>query len=311
MRAHARSVSSIQSPEKAALAAIADTCRRVSDGDLESRVPQLEGGDDIQEVRNYLNHLLDVSDAFVREAGASLDAASEGRFHRRMLLRGIPGAFRDGTVRINKARSQMALAHDREATSRQEQLVLSDEFESTVLSVAEQLAAASTEMSASSHTLAASTGAAVTEAESATQTIAVLNKSSQEIQQVVTTIAQVAAQTKLLALNATIEAARAGKAGVGFAVVASEVKKLAEQTASATEDIGRQVAAVQAVAGEAVVVLDGITGTVREMNRMTVDIATAVDGDLHSGDSTGLVGLSQLAETLRDEVSGFLGRLRA
>ena len=71
------------------------------------------------------------------------------------------------------------------------------------------------------------------------------------------------------------------------------------------------MAAVQAVAGEAVVVLDGITGTVREMNRMTVDIATAVDGDLHSGDSTGLVGLSQLAETLRDEVSGFLGRLRA
>jgi methyl-accepting chemotaxis protein len=311
MRAHARSVSSIQSPEKAALAAIAETCRRVSDGDLESRVPQLDGGDDIQEVRNYLNHLLDVSDAFVREAGASLDAASEGRFHRRMLLRGMPGAFRDGTVRINKARSQMSLAHDREASSRQEQLVLSDEFESTVLSVAEQLAAASTEMSASSHTLAASTGAAVTEAESATQTIAILNKSSQEIQQVVTTIAQVAAQTKLLALNATIEAARAGKAGVGFAVVASEVKKLAEQTASATEDIGRQVAAVQAVAGEAVTVLDGITGTVREMNRMTVDIATAVDGDLHNGDSTGLVGLSQLAETLRDEVNGFLGRLRS
>ena len=311
MRAHARSVSSIQSPEKAALAAIAETCRRVSDGDLESRVPQLDGGDDIQEVRNYLNHLLDVSDAFVREAGASLDAASEGRFHRRMLLRGMPGAFRDGTVRINKARSQMSLAHDREASSRQEQLVLSDEFESTVLSVAEQLAAASTEMSASSHTLAASTGAAVTEAESATQTIAILNKSSQEIQQVVTTIAQVAAQTKLLALNATIEAARAVKAGVGFAVVASEVKKLAEQTASATEDIGRQVAAVQAVAGEAVTVLDGITGTVREMNRMTVDIATAVDGDLHNGDSTGLVGLSQLAETLRDEVNGFLGRLRS
>jgi len=311
MRAHARSVSSIQSPEKAALAAIAETCRRVSDGDLESRVPQLDGGDDIQEVRNYLNHLLDVSDAFVREAGASLDAASEGRFHRRMLLRGMPGAFRDGTVRINKARSQMSLAHDREASSRQEQLVLSDEFESTDLSVAEQLAAASTEMSASSHTLAASTGAAVTEAESATQTIAILNKSSQEIQQVVTTIAQVAAQTKLLALNATIEAARAGKAGVGFAVVASEVKKLAEQTASATEDIGRQVAAVQAVAGEAVTVLDGITGTVREMNRMTVDIATAVDGDLHNGDSTGLVGLSQLAETLRDEVNGFLGRLRS
>lgn len=137
MRAHARAAA-IHSDETNAISVIAEVCRRVSAGDLEARVPQIEGGNDIQEVRNCLNLLLDVTDAFVREAGASLDAASEGRFHRRMLLRGMPGAFRDGTVRINKARSQMAQAHEREVYSRKEQLILSDEFESTVLSVADR-----------------------------------------------------------------------------------------------------------------------------------------------------------------------------
>ena len=78
-------------------------------------------------------------------------------------------------------------------------------------------------------------------------------------------IAAIAQQTNLLALNATIEAARAGDAGKGFAVVAGEVKDLASETASATADIGRRVAAIQQRTAEVVLSMQQIESVIHEV----------------------------------------------
>jgi methyl-accepting chemotaxis protein len=100
---------------------------------------------------------------------------------------------------------------------------------------------------------------------------------AQKIGDVVKLIQDIAGQTNLLALNATIEAARAGEAGRGFAVVASEVKSLAVQTAKATEEITREILAVQGCTTNAVSAIRAITQRMQDINQYTTEVAGSVE----------------------------------
>jgi methyl-accepting chemotaxis protein len=118
---------------------------------------------------------------------------------------------------------------------------------------------------------------AVDQAQRTNGRVGELSKAASRIGDVVELINTIASQTNLLALNATIEAARAGEAGRGFAVVASEVKALAEQTAKATDEIGQQIAAIQAATRESVGDIREISGTIKKLSEISSTIAAAVE----------------------------------
>lgn len=290
---------------------VTQVCEEAARGNLEARLlySSKETGD-IGRLANSTNHMLDMTDAFLREARASLEAAREGRFYRRVLLRGMLGSFRDASETINSDIDAMARdAALKESVGRRRELA--DQFEGTVKSVFSSLESSATRVSAAARSLSEVAGTAAgdhpngqnpvaqtltkKDAEKArqlNQVVAALTDASQRIGGVVKLISQIAGQTNLLALNATIEAARAGDAGKGFGVVAAEVKNLSRQTAHATEEISGEITKMRSTVENTAELVAAMSHSIGEMLQISEQ-------------------LSQQTEQLSGSVDQFLQTIRA
>lgn len=204
------------------IAEAARVCQAAASGDMEARILNIDADDRTQELLHSINHLLDMTDAFVREATASLEYAGHGKFFRRVRPEGMLGSFRRAARSINDATQGMDTKTKELARAEQRRMELETDFQ-----IARDVATR-------------------------------LDKATQQIASMSVSIKRIADQTNLLALNATIEAARVGDAGRGFAVVAGEVKRLAEQTAKATEQIHESLVAMRSATKATVESIDRI-----------------------------------------------------
>ena len=131
----------------------------------------------------------------------------------------------------------------------------------------------------------------------------VISEKAEAINSVVVTITKVADQTNLLSVNAAIEAEKAGDAGLGFLVVAREIRRLADQTASATLDIERIVRHMQDAVSSGVQEMARFTGEMRGstvgVQRLTGSLGVIIE-EMHAAAS----GFSQVQQGMANQSAG-------
>ena len=217
----------------------------IADGDLTQEL-KIHSNDEIKDMANALNRMV----LKLREVVADAMGASEN--------------VSSGSQQLSSGAEQLSAGASEQAASAEEASASMEQMAANIKQNADN-AGQTQKIAQRSSADAQASGAAVSRAVGAMQTIA----------QKITVVQEIARQTDLLALNAAVEAARAGEHGRGFAVVASEVRKLAERSQTAANEIGILSGDTMKVAQDAGEMLAKLVPDIKKTAELVEEISAA------------------------------------
>jgi len=243
--------------QEAVVATLAESLRRVAQGDLTARITTA-----------FLGRYARIKEDFNTAIQAMGSAMTD-------IMAGSDG-LRAGADEIAAASDDLSRRTEQQAASLEETAAALDQIAATVRGSADGARQAS-EAASNARVQAARSGAVVADAVAA---MGEIEQSASQIAQITNVIDEIAFQTNLLALNAGVEAARAGEAGRGFAVVAQEVRALAQRSAQAAKEIKLLIASSNAqvergvrLVGDTGRALAGIVDKIAEIDGLITQIA--------------------------------------
>ena len=245
------------------------------EGDLTMRLAA-DTKDEIGEMARWFNTFVEKLQGIIRDIATDsneLDTSSSALLKISHQVSDITDTMTERSNAVASAAEEMSASMHSVASAVEQ----SSTNIGMVSAATEEMSSTINEIAGNTEQTRATSNAAVQRTQKASEQMAVLSRSAQQIGHVVDTINDISEQTNLLALNATIEAARAGEAGKGFAVVAGEIKDLARQTAEATLEIKEQIQGIQKATGEAVNEMADVTDDITSANEMIDTVAAAVE----------------------------------
>jgi methyl-accepting chemotaxis protein len=199
--------------------------------EIPSRIKNIEanGADEIGSLCIRMNEMID----YFREMASAFRTAQKNLNDMIVQSKSASDTIASSSSQIASGNQDLAHRTSEQAANLEETAASIEEI-SSLISQSAQRASDASELASQTKELALTGGSVV---DAAVEAMRGIEKSSKQIEAIISVIDEIAFQTNLLSLNAAVEAARVGEQGKGFAVVASEVRSLAGRSATAAKEI--------------------------------------------------------------------------